>query len=336
MTTSIRFGLPGGRGGIDPASPVTALDLACEAEGQGYDCVWLSEEHFSVVGDPVQRRRPSVIPVAAAIAARTSRIRIGFSVLLLPLHDPLRLAEDIATVDVLSGGRIELGIGWPNDRYVGGFGRGRGDTALEDTLARVLELWSRRPIMIDDVAHLAEPSPSQRPFPPICVAAYDDATIGWAAARGYGLLLSAFQTSASLRRCLARFGDEGGTVSTSPVERFCMVAETDAVAHEKAAPLVLALTDRLKRSGRHGHANRIVDAELDPACFCRDAAIVGDPDTVARRIAELRDEMGIGRINLRPSFWGNASLQQQRDTAAMFAAEVIPRLRLPVAATEQA
>jgi len=75
-------------------------------ENHGFDDVWLSEDHF--IEDGYLR---SILPVAAAIAARTNRIRIVSGVLLVPFHNPMRLAEDIATVDVISGGRFELGAG---------------------------------------------------------------------------------------------------------------------------------------------------------------------------------------------------------------------------------
>ncbi|MSR13862.1 MAG: LLM class flavin-dependent oxidoreductase [Gammaproteobacteria bacterium] len=76
------------------------------AEAIGYDDVWLTEHHFCEDG-----HAPSILPIAAAVAARTHRIRIGTSVLLLPLHHAVRVAEDAATIDILSNGRFDLGVG---------------------------------------------------------------------------------------------------------------------------------------------------------------------------------------------------------------------------------
>ena len=82
------------------------LDQIAWGENNGFDDVWLSEYHFIEDG-----YLPSILPVAAAIAARTKRIRIASGVILMPFHNPVRLAEDIAVVDVISGGRLELGLG---------------------------------------------------------------------------------------------------------------------------------------------------------------------------------------------------------------------------------
>ncbi|MFI5315984.1 MAG: LLM class flavin-dependent oxidoreductase [Myxococcota bacterium] len=90
----------------DPAALYEGiLAQIARAEALGWDDVWLSEHHFIADG-----YTPSMLPLACAIAARTRRIQIGTSVLLLPLHDPLRVAEDAATVDVVSNGRFQLGV----------------------------------------------------------------------------------------------------------------------------------------------------------------------------------------------------------------------------------
>ena len=82
------------------------LDLIVDSEAMGYDNAWLTEHHF--VDDGYS---PSLLPIAAGIATRTTRIRIGTFLVLLPLHNPVRLAEDTATVDLMSNGRFDLGVG---------------------------------------------------------------------------------------------------------------------------------------------------------------------------------------------------------------------------------
>jgi len=82
------------------------IDQIVWCEQHGFDDVWLSEHHFIEDG-----YSPALLPIAAAIASRTKTIRIGTAVMLLPFHNPVRVAEDAATVDVISGGRFELGVG---------------------------------------------------------------------------------------------------------------------------------------------------------------------------------------------------------------------------------
>ncbi|MCH2409905.1 LLM class flavin-dependent oxidoreductase [Myxococcota bacterium] len=91
----------------DPTKLYGAIvDQCVRAEELGWDDIWLSEHHFWKDG-----YTPSMLPLGCAIAARTNRVEIGTSVLLVPMHDPVRVAEDAATLDVLSGGRLQLGLG---------------------------------------------------------------------------------------------------------------------------------------------------------------------------------------------------------------------------------
>ena len=101
----MRFDLSGCGAGLDEAA-TDVFRLGRLAESLGHDGLWINEEHFG------QGSRVCLSPIllATALAIQTRTIRIGYSVLVLPLYEPIRLAEEIATLDVLSGGRVDLGV----------------------------------------------------------------------------------------------------------------------------------------------------------------------------------------------------------------------------------
>lgn len=151
-----------------------AIEIAVELEAGGFDSVWTSEHHF--VDDGYM---PSQLPVLAAMAARTSRVRLGTGVLLAPMFDPLHLAEDAATVDLISGGRLilGLGIGWRDEEF-DAFGvttRERG-SRLEGHLAVLRQAWGNG-LVTGDGRHFrydginVTPKPAQPGGPPIWLGA---------------------------------------------------------------------------------------------------------------------------------------------------------------------
>lgn len=158
------------------------LELAALAEHAGFDSVWLAEHHGAEDG-----YIPSLLPFLAAVAGRTTRLEVGTAVMLAPFHDPLRLAEDAAVVDNISGGRLNLGLGlgWVADEYrmfgVETKGRGR---RLVEVVEILRKAWTGerfthrgRFYSLEDVAV----TPRPKRTPPIYLGAATDKAIERAA-----------------------------------------------------------------------------------------------------------------------------------------------------------
>ncbi len=325
----MRFGLSGSAGGLDSVgtSPVTHAPLV---ERLGFDCMWFNEEHFEHSLTSGSRQVMSSIPLATAVATATTTLRVGFSVILVPLHQPLRLAEEIATLDVLSGGRVNFGLSRAqNTRYAQAFGYDPADgPTLAQCLDDILGWWSGTPLTIEGEDHLVTPDVVQRPHPPVFVAAYSEETIAWAAERGYPIMQHGIQSPASVDRCLRSYAGHGGDVSHVPVGRFCYVAESDEQARREAGEVVEQQARRLYDIGiwRKRGGEVMTEADLEPERFYHETAIVGGPETVAARIADLRDTYGVRYVNLLSSFFGFLPEDLLLRSLELFSTEVMPRL----------
>jgi alkanesulfonate monooxygenase SsuD/methylene tetrahydromethanopterin reductase-like flavin-dependent oxidoreductase (luciferase family) len=319
----MRFDLSGCGAGLDERA-TSLLDLAPLAESLGYDGLWINEEHFG------QGSRVCLSPIllATALAMRTSRIRIGFSVLVLPLFEPIRLAEEIATLDVLSGGRVDLGFSRGNtSRYFEAWGLDYEDrsAAFASCLERLIRYWREPKVEVGSRTESIEPKCIQRPHPPIYVATYREEAAAWVGERGFTLFQGSQQSADSIRRCLAAFRDAGGDVSEVPIGRFVVVGDSDAAAWQAALPAAERLTAGYRRGGEQVKRRISTAEELEPRRWLREVAIVGSPDTVAGRIAELYEEFGFGNFQLVTGFLGNLPQEHVVRTIELFASEVRPR-----------
>jgi alkanesulfonate monooxygenase SsuD/methylene tetrahydromethanopterin reductase-like flavin-dependent oxidoreductase (luciferase family) len=161
-------------------------------EALGFDTVWLTEHHF--IDDEYL---PSVLTFGAAVAARTTRVTIGTAVLLLPLHDPIRVAEDAAVVDVLSNGRLRLGLGlgYKLEEFEAfGVNRRHRPSLLEEGIEILRGAWADGPFShhgrhrsFDDLE--VTPKPVQRPGPEIWLAGRAPVPVRRAAELGDGLIV---------------------------------------------------------------------------------------------------------------------------------------------------
>ena len=189
----LRFGLaydfrnPPGSALETPALYAQVLDQVVLAEQWGYDVAWFTEHHFVDDG-----YLPSWVPVAGAVLGRTSRLRVSTDIAILPFYNPLRLAEDVAVLDNLSGGRIELGVGIgyaPHEFAAFGIPVSRRVSLMEEGLDLLKLAWSGERFSyhgkryhLDDVK--VTPRPVQAGGPPLWIAAMTEAGAKRAARHG--------------------------------------------------------------------------------------------------------------------------------------------------------
>src|SRR5216684_5196338 len=193
-----------------------ALDRIEIMDRTGYDAVWLAEHHFHSFSVC-----PSVHVMGTHVAARTRRLRIGTAVSLAALYHPLRLAEEVALLDMLSGGRVNWGAGrgFAHSEF-NAFGVPPEESAerFREAVEIVLKAWTQERFSyqgahfnFDDIEVL--PKPLQQPHPPTWMAATSEQAIDWAASRGFSILMDPHASTKELgdkrRRYAEKLADAG-------------------------------------------------------------------------------------------------------------------------------
>jgi alkanesulfonate monooxygenase SsuD/methylene tetrahydromethanopterin reductase-like flavin-dependent oxidoreductase (luciferase family) len=177
------------------------FETADRAEAWGIDCVWLGEIHFT----PTRSIISASLQVASAIAARTRRVRVGTAVQVLPLNHPLRIAEEVATVDHISEGRFEFGIGRSGvvrtyDTY--GVPYAESQARFREALDIVRQAWTGEPFSYEGEFYRVQnatvaPRPYQVPHPPIRMAATSEETFPLAGRMGLPIFIGLRATEIS-------------------------------------------------------------------------------------------------------------------------------------------
>jgi luciferase family oxidoreductase group 1 len=315
-----------------------AIEQAQAAEDLGFRNIWLAEHHFSTygyVGRPVQ--------LATFIAARTQRLRVGTAVIVVPLHHPLVIAEEIAMLDQLAGGRVDIGLGRGYQYYeferLGldlDSARDRWDEAID-----IILLALRGQPFTYEGAHYRIPEtsvfphPVQRPHPPIWVTAQSPESVAATVRRGFNLLTGGFGVSvermAEFRslydRLLAEVQPE--RVPEVGVQRAVYVTDSEADARDAAEEarwnmrVTLSLRNHYEKV-EQGHAVAVPGpSEPSTEELLERYLVIGTPETVVRQIRRLEEAVGIGHFNC--SFWfGDLSQERVLRSMRLFADEVMP------------
>ena len=335
----------------DHAAVAQQLEQACYAEELGFDGIWLTEHNFTgeaVYSDP--------IPFAAAVAARTRRVRIGFAVIQLALRHPVRLAVELSLLDNLSRGRLDVGVGRGsiyNEYEFMGYGL-RSDDAREraaEALDVLTRAWTETPFVHEGKYFQARlpalrPRVYQRPHPPIWRSVVTPASF-----RECGRLAAPIMTAripaARIPERLALYAQglaEGGHPEADRARllrevalwRHVYVADSQAQAEDE-------LAETLRHTRRHMHharsAHNPPDFQVDPAMLnpftdpavseeegvtwsLETGALCGTSARVKEQLAEL-GAIGVGHVLCQLSF---GYLPHERIVASMrrFGEQVLP------------
>jgi alkanesulfonate monooxygenase SsuD/methylene tetrahydromethanopterin reductase-like flavin-dependent oxidoreductase (luciferase family) len=322
------------------------FDMIDAAERWGLDAVWLAELHFN----PSRSVLASPLTIASAIAARTSRLKIGTAVQILPLCHPLRLAEDAATIDHISRGRLIFGVGRS------GFARtylqyGVPYAESRERFAEILEVvrraWTQETFSFEGEYYqfhdtCVVPKPYQTPHPPIRIAATSPDTFPSIGKQGHaifaavriGTLSELAPLIASYRSAYTEAGHPGkGEVFVRiPV----YIAETADRAREESEASIMQfyrqLGEQLEASAGQAGARAIEQRDvrgrrLQEISFdevLRDKVIVGTPDMVVKRLRTITDELGLDGILAELNSGGLTPRQGVMRSLQLLCQEVMP------------
>jgi natural product biosynthesis luciferase-like monooxygenase protein len=315
------------------------IDHLASAEPLGFDSIWVNEHHFHRYGGML----PALPTMLAALSQRTTRVRLGTSVVVLPLHHPLQVAEQLAMVDLMSGGRLEFGIGRgfvAHDYEVLGVPYADAQARLMEGLEVILKAWAGAAFSHEGTyfqAHDLElwPQPAQRPHPPVWIAcSRSPASFEWTARQGYNLLtigyLHPIATLAELTRVYRQAFEAAGHGRKPAIgTHFHTVVAEDRGEARRIAESGLREHVRLNRESR-SLAKLEAAPEAEPVSVehlvDEGRLIAGDPDDCARTLLRISQETGCTEAHCLFQF-GDIGFPQAQRSMQLFAAEVMPRIR---------
>jgi luciferase family oxidoreductase group 1 len=314
------------------------IELAQAAETLGFRNVWLAEHHFSTYG---YLSRPAQL--ATYIAAKTTRLRVGTAVIVVPLHHPLVVAEEIAMLDVLSGGRLDVGLGRGYQHYEFerfGLELDAGRQRWDESIDIIVKSFEGRPFSYEGkLFKIPEtslfPQPVQKPHPPVWITAQSPYALEAAVRRGFNVLTGGFGMPVER---LGEFGQLFARVvaEVKPpqpprvgVQRAVYVTDNVADAREAAEQarwnmrVTLSLRNHYERV-ENGNAIPVpAQTEPDIDDLLDRYLVIGTPDTCIRQIRRLRELVGITHFNC--SFWfGDMGQARVLRSMERFAQEVMP------------
>jgi probable F420-dependent oxidoreductase len=309
-----------------------ALEEVTRAEELGFDSVWM-EEHHAVTN----HYWPSPLPVLAGFATRTSRLMLGTDIVVAAFHHPVRLAEDVAMLDIISNGRFVLGIaiGYKPDEFaLYGVELEKRGARFEEQLAIMKGLWSEERVQFKGAYYTLEgrlePKPVQKPHPPLWIGGWGDITLRRAASLADNWIPG---PTADLNRLLkgkTQFLEQrraaGRPVPAEwPLTRDVIIADTDTEARALAEEHIMVAYRREYAGGwRHPFIDASIAADLDK--LMEDRFIIGGPEQCVSRLRRFVEQYGLTHLICRMFFPGMPHARIMRGLE-LLAREVMPAFR---------
>jgi alkanesulfonate monooxygenase SsuD/methylene tetrahydromethanopterin reductase-like flavin-dependent oxidoreductase (luciferase family) len=310
-----------------------AFGLVDAAEAMGLDAVWLAELHVA----PGRSVLASPLVIASAIAARTQRIKIGTAVQILPLCHPLRLAEDVATIDHVSHGRLIFGVGrsgFPRAYEAYGVSYAESRDRFAETLEVVKAAWTQPTFSYSGSYYsfrdvCLTPKPYQQPHPPIRVAASSPETFVALGRAGYDIFAAArvgtlSELAPNIRAYHCAHPGQGRVFLRVPV--YVAESREQALSEPEASVMQFyrAFSERIGTLAERAESAKRLQA-ISYEDVLREKIVVGTPEMVIDRLRGLQEELGLGGI-LAELNCGNLIPQPKvRRSLQLLCEEVMPR-----------
>jgi probable F420-dependent oxidoreductase len=330
----MRFGLFGGvkterGGGLEDSQGYDGfIEYVVEADRLGFHQLFMVEHHFTGHGQV-----SASMTVLAYLAAKTRHIRLGTAVVVLPWHNPVLVAEQVATLDLLSGGRVDFGVGkgYRQSEFDGFcIPMGEATERFDEALEVIRKAWTEKGRFSHQGKRwryenvVVEPAPLQRPHPPLWMAAGSKDSIRRAAREGYNLLLDQLAQIDQIAERIALFREECGQVGRAYDPAMVATARPLQMIHQESER-AQAYETRRRVLGVIGDLAR---DKLPQRVEDDTAALLGMPEEVIARLKELERAGATNILLIDP----HASLGNLR----AFAREVMPSFQLHAAGATQA
>jgi len=307
-----------------------SLQEVTRAEELGFDSVWM-EEHHSVA----KHYWPSPLTVLAGFATRTSRVMLGTDIVVAAFHHPVRLAEDVAMLDVMSAGRMTLGIalGYKPDEFaLYGVELAKRGARFEEQLAIMKGLWTQERVSFKGTYYTVEgrlePRPVTKPHPPLWIGGWGDITLKRAATLADNWIPG---PTADLKRLVAgkqqflenrKAAGRTAPIAEWPLTRDLIIADTDKKARELAEEHIMVAYRKEYAGGwRHPFIDASIATDLDK--LMEDRFIIGGPDQCLPKIRRFVEEYGMTHLICRTFFPGMPHAHIMRELE-LVAKEVMP------------